>query len=112
MRTASCLAALVLAYGCVPACAQTTCAITFSINSYPSVRRSGTAENGYVPHNYNAIWDSFGASFFGSFVSDATLQYVSIIRTTPADVSFFQFMAGVSNATGGLPSAARSPRPS
>ena len=85
-----------------------TCTITGSINSYPSVRRSGTPANSYSPApHFDAIIAGFGA--MDAFVSDVGLNWIDIIRTSEVDEGFNgwgnacahapQCGVGISNAT-------------
>ena len=86
-----------------------TCTITGSINSYPSVRRSGTSANSYSPApHFDAIIANFPA--MDAFVSDVGLNWIDIIRTSEVDEGFNgwgvancahapQCGTGISNAT-------------
>ena len=76
-----------------------TCSITFSVNSYPSVRRSGAAPD-YVPGAFNDIWGPYTGYAAGyEFVSDIDLSYISFVRTTPPDTGLTSHGTTVSNAT-------------
>ena len=54
------------------------CSATFTVNSYPYVRRTGTLANGFTASAYYASIDTWPF-----FFSDVGLEYISILRTTP-----------------------------
>ena len=88
----SMLTAALLVFLARPACSQVSCNAGFSCNALAAVRRSGTAENGWMPS------DPFASAWPG-FDSDSALEHVSIIRSTPIDPSYSSFWYGVSNAS-------------
>ena len=70
---------------------QVSCSLTFSCNSLPAVRRSGTSADGFT-----TTWPGMHNL---PFVSDVSLAEIAIIRTTPIDASFIASFYSVSNAT-------------
>lgn len=72
------------------------CTATFTINSHPYVRRTGTASNGFASSAYYTSVDAWPV-----FFSDAELEYISILRTTPPLSAMPDHPRGASNATCG-----------
>lgn len=67
------------------------CQLECSPNAWPAVRRTGDASNGYT-----TTWPG---EYGVAFASDARVEWVSVVRTTPVDGTFSQYLTGPSNQT-------------